>query len=167
MEKFIELLNQILNESKLIKATLSSVKKSDFRKVEVRPFKNNEGVILFQLAKHKKDKVFHVNLDINDFKDELIRLMENEFSQLLIKTTAVDHHVFFNKDKSVRILSRKMKILNKMFYHTIKLKLYFKEGEFIPFLYELELLMRKGQYLKLNMISLNKLIVLLNILKML
>lgn len=149
MEKFIELLNQILNENKLIKATLSSVKKSDFRKIEVRPFKNNEGVILFQLAKHKKDKVFHVNLDINDFKDELIRLMENEFSQLLIKTTAVDHHVFFNKDKSVRILSRKNENIKQNVLSHNKVKNYiFKEGEFIPFLYELGIINEEGTIFK-------------------
>ena len=75
MDKFKELLDKIVQENLLVKATLSQVKKSDYRKIEVNPFLNKENKIVYQLSKYTKDKVYHQNLSDENFKVELIKLM--------------------------------------------------------------------------------------------
>ena len=148
MDKFKELLDKIVQENLLVKATLSQVKKSDYRKIEVNPFLNKENKIVYQLSKYTKDKVYHQNLSDEDFKVELIKLMKDEFRQLLIKTTNNNYQVFFNKDGSVKILT-KVATNKKINLTHNKVKNYiFQEGEFIPFLFELGVINEQGKVIK-------------------
>jgi SAM-dependent methyltransferase len=148
MNNLLSLLDDIFNNFKLVKATLSGVKnKSNITKVEIKPFQGKDG-INYQFAKYEKEKVFHSNLNAKEAIDELVRLMEINFTQALIKSLDHDYQVFFNSDGKVKILTKVATNKEINLEHN-KVKNYiFKEGNMIPFLFELGVMNSSGQVIK-------------------
>lgn len=107
MQKAIELLEQLLHDQHLLRATLSGplAKSNPITRVRIRPVEL-QGQLYYQFAYHEANKVKHRNLGQNESLSEIIALLSDKYRQALICSPAADYQIFVNPNGKVRVLNR-------------------------------------------------------------
>lgn len=99
MQKVIDLLAAIIADESFIDCTISSPRDKGsalVTKVSVRPILLREQ-LLYQFTYHQAASVLHSNLDPAACQKELVKLLQNEFSQAQLFAVAADYHIFSYK----------------------------------------------------------------------
>jgi len=147
MEDTIKLIEKIINEETIIKATLSGIRnKSEktYNKVTIKK------VIIKNEEKHQFEyfydkNVEHKNLTNEETLSEMTKLIGNYFKQVLINTIDSDYQILISK-KGVPKVHKK--VATKKFEvpsHNKKKKYILNEGELTPFLIELGIMTATGK----------------------
>lgn len=108
MQNTIELIEKIINEETIIKATFSGIRKKSektFNKVTIKK------VIIQNEEKHQFEyfydkNVEHKNLNNNDSIAEMCKLLETYFKQAVINTIDSDYQILISKKGKAKILKK-------------------------------------------------------------
>jgi SAM-dependent methyltransferase len=108
MTKLHTALTQWIQETVLVKGTLSGKKgDSSFQKVVIKPVMLKNG-IRFQMEYHEKNKVTHKNLERSQTIEALEILMRDTFKQLDLKTTQADVKIFSSTGEDCRAVVKRL-----------------------------------------------------------
>ena len=147
MQNTIELIEKIINEETIIKATFSGIRKKSektFNKVTIKK------VIIQNEEKHRFEyfydkNVEHKNLNNNDSIAEMCKLLETYFKQAVINTIDSDYQILISKKGKAKILKKAATRKFEEASHNRKKKYILNEGELTPFLIELGIMSAQGK----------------------
>ena len=147
MQNTIELIEKIINEETIIKATFSGIRKKSektFNKVTIKK------VIIQNEEKHQFEyfydkNVEHKNLNNNDSIAEMCKLLETYFKQAVINTIDSDYQILISKKGKAKILKKAATRKFEEASHNRKKKYILNEGELTPFLIELGIMSAQGK----------------------
>jgi hypothetical protein len=103
--EWLELLDEIATEGRLVQASFSAPRRKDddtSRKLTVRPVKLKNG-LFYQFERQQLNKVFHENVSPERLKEQLQSTMER-YKQALFKTQDADIQVLANKKGQLTLL---------------------------------------------------------------
>lgn len=149
MESLRRLLQQIVQESSLITATLSQLRKRDddsYHKVQIKPVELKK-VLYYQLAYHYSNKVVHKNVLAEEAQGIMLELFEQSFRQGMICTPEADYQILISKKYKVSILTKSASKSEVDLAHNRKKQYVLEEGQPIPFLVELGIMNDQGKVL--------------------
>lgn len=147
MEDLKELINKVIHEESIIYAIFSGVRnkgEKTFNKVSIKK------VIIQNEEKHQFEyfydkNVEHKNLNNDETKAEIQKLIGTYFKQALINTLESDYHILVNKKGELKINRKKPTRKFEEASHNRKKKYILNEGELTPFLIELGIMTRDGK----------------------
>lgn len=147
MQNVIELIEELINEEKIICATLSGIRnkaEKTFNKVTIKK------VIIKDEVKHQFEYIYdknveHKNLDGDETFVELYTLIKKYFKQVLINTVDADYHILISKKGEAKINQKAATKKFEEVSHNRKKKYILNEGELTPFLIELGIMTREGK----------------------
>ncbi|MGF7048345.1 SAM-dependent methyltransferase [Paenibacillus sp. DS2015] len=149
MESLRRLLQQIVQESSLITATLSQLRKRDddsYHKVLIKPVELKK-TLYYQFAYYYSNKVVHKNLSAEEAEGTMIELFEQTFRQGMICTPEADYQILISKKFKVSILTKSASKSEVDLAHNRKKQYVLEEGQPIPFLVELGIMNEQGKVL--------------------
>jgi SAM-dependent methyltransferase len=149
--EWLELLDEIATEGRLVQASFSSPRRKDDdtpRKLTVRPIKLKNG-LFFQFERQQLNKVFHENVSPERLKDRLQSIMER-YKQALFKTPDADVQVLVNKKGQLSLLihSRASNRESAPQQHNRNKTYVLPDGEPVPFLISLGVMTVEGRVVK-------------------
>ena len=147
MEDTIKLIEKIINEETIIKATLSGIRnKSEktFNKVTIKK------VIIKNEEKHQFEyfydkNVEHKNLTNVETLSEMTKLIETYFKQVVINTVGNDYQILISKKGIPKVHKKAGTKKFEEPSHNKKKKYILNEGELTPFLIELGIMTAQGK----------------------
>ena len=147
MQNITELMNKVINEETIIKATFSGIRKKGektFNKVTIKK------VIIKNEEKHQFEyfydkNVEHKNLNNDETKTEMCKLIETYFKQAVINTIDSDYQILVSKKGVAKILKKAATRKFEEPSHNKKKKYILNEGELTPFLIELGIMTAQGK----------------------
>lgn len=147
MEDLKELINKVIHEESIIYAIFSGVRnkgEKTFNKVSIKK------VIIQNEEKHQFEyfydkNVEHKNLNNDETKAEIQKLIGTYFKQALINTLESDYHILVNKKGELKINRKKPTRKFEEASHNRKKKYILNEGELTPFLIELGIMTKDGK----------------------
>ncbi|MNO56709.1 Methyltransferase domain protein [compost metagenome] len=150
MEALQKLVHQLVNERKLITATLSQLRKSgetEYSKVQVKPIEL-KGDLYYQFTCHYSNKVTHENVTEAAAGNHMMKLFEETFRQGLLCTAETDYQVLISKKFKVSVLKKapSKKALGSL-SHNRRKQYILDEGTPVPFLVELGIMNQEGKVL--------------------
>jgi SAM-dependent methyltransferase len=140
----------ILEQPKLIQATLSQLRRADpngCTKVTVKPVEL-KGNLHYQFSSFCGPKVLHDNLLPSDAVKRFVELLTEQYRQGLLQTAEADYQVLISKKGKVSILKKpptKQAVAQSV--HNRKKNYVLEEGTPIPFLVELGIMNAEGKVL--------------------
>ncbi|UNK21406.1 SAM-dependent methyltransferase [Paenibacillus sp. N3/727] len=142
-----KLVHQIIDNTSLITATLSQLRKREgvsYTKVTVKPveLKNK---LHYQFAYFSGNKVTHQNVPSDEAEAALIKLLEETFRQAIICTPEADYQVLISKKYKVSILTKSPTKTQSDLAHNRKKTYVLEEGTPVPFLVELGIMNDEGK----------------------
>lgn len=149
MEEFKRLIEDIIQEERLIYGVLSKVnKKSEekYNKVTIKPVLI-KGEMLFQLTYHFDKKVNHKNLDSVDIIGELTELIHRHFKQVVLFTMDADYQVLISKKGKINILKKAPTREKTDLRHNRKKNYILEENKPNSFLIKLGVMSKNGRVL--------------------
>ncbi|WP_066503022.1 class I SAM-dependent methyltransferase [Abyssisolibacter fermentans] len=152
MNEVKQLLNEIINENKLIYGILSSRKRKlgnldkDIKKVTFKFVKLKEEVFV-QVQLQSDKQVFHKNLALHTAVNELMNLFSAGFKQSNIFTIENDYQIFINKDMTCKILRKKATKKTGSLEHNREKKYILQDNKECAFLYKLGIMNKQGKVL--------------------
>ena len=147
MQDIAQLMQKVINEENIIKATLSGVQKKSektFNKVTIKK------VIIQNEEKHQFEyfydkNVEHKNLNNDDAISEMSGLIETYFKQAVINTVNADYQILVSKKGVPKILKKAATRKFEEPTHNKKKNYILNEGEKTPFLIELGIMTAQGK----------------------
>lgn len=149
MEALRKLITQIIQDTSLITASLSQLRKREgasYTKVTIKPveLKNK---LFYQFAYYSGTKVTHENVPAEEAGALLTALLEETFRQALFCTPEADYQVLISKKYKVSILTKSPTKTRSdiMLAHNRKKTYILEEGTPVPFLMELGIMNDEGK----------------------
>lgn len=147
MDALRKLIHQIIDDTSLITATLSQLRKREgisYTKVTVKPveLKNK---LHYQFAYYSGTKVTHQNVPAEEAEAVMTKLMEETFRQAIICTPEADYQVLVSKKYKVSILTKSPTKTQSDMSHNRKKTYVLEEGIPVPFLVELGIMNDEGK----------------------
>lgn len=149
MEALRKLITQIIQDTSLITASLSQLRKREgasYTKVTIKPveLKNK---LFYQFAYYSGTKVTHENVPAEGAGALLTALLEETFRQALFCTPEADYQVLISKKYKVSILTKSPTKTRSdiMLAHNRKKTYILEEGTPVPFLAELGIMNDEGK----------------------
>lgn len=142
-----KLIHNIMEESSLITATLSQLRKREgmtYTKVTVKPV-DLKNKLHYQFAYYSGTKVTHQNVPSDEAEAVLVDLFENVFRQAMMYTPEADYQVLISKKYKVSILTKSPSKTKTDLSHNRKKTYILEEGEPVPFLVELGIMNEDGK----------------------
>jgi len=147
MQDIAELMEKVINEETIIKATFSGIRnKSEktFNKVTIKK------VIIKNEEKHQFEyfydkNVEHKNLNNNEAVSEMCQFIETYFKQAVINTVEHDYQILVSKKGVPKILKKAATRKFEELSHNKKKNYILNEGEKTPFLIELGIMTAQGK----------------------
>ena len=147
MQNIIELMEKVINEETIIKATFSGVRKRSektFNKVTIKK------VIIKNEEKHQFEyfydkNVEHKNLNNDETMIEICKLIETYFKQAVINTIDSDYQILVSKKGIAKIHKKAATRKFEEPSHNKKKKYIICEGEKTPYLIELGIMTAQGK----------------------
>jgi len=147
MQDIAELMEKVINEETIIKATFSGIRnKSEktFNKVTIKK------VIIKNEEKHQFEyfydkNVEHKNLNNNEAVSEMCQFIETYFKQAVINTVDSDYQILVSKKGVPKILKKAATRKFEELSHNKKKNYILNEGEKTPFLIELGIMTAQGK----------------------
>ena len=146
MEKFRELLEQILNEN-LLQMVFSGVKNPQAAiKIRVRPMMVKQSLV-FQAAFWDGKKEKHINFEKQELMDAAWLWMQQDYKQLQAETRDMGVSVLVSKKGKMTIKKRKLQCVRPAaeLSHNRKKRYILEEGTPVPFLVELGVMTPEGR----------------------
>ncbi|KKO53129.1 class I SAM-dependent methyltransferase [Paenibacillus sp. DMB20] len=149
LEALRKLITQIIQDTSLITASLSQLRKREgasYTKVTIKPveLKNK---LFYQFAYYSGTKVTHENVPAEEAGALLTALLEETFRQALFCTPEADYQVLISKKYKVSILTKSPTKTRSdiMLAHNRKKTYILEEGTPVPFLVELGIMNDEGK----------------------
>lgn len=149
LEALRKLITQIIQDTSLITASLSQLRKREgasYTKVTIKPveLKNK---LFYQFAYYSGTKVMHENVPAEEAGALLTVLLEETFRQALFCTPEADYQVLISKKYKVSILTKSPTKTRSdiMLAHNRKKTYILEEGTPVPFLVELGIMNDEGK----------------------
>jgi len=149
LESLRKLIHEITEETTLITATLSQLRKREgatFTKVQIKPVELKKKVH-YQFAYVHPNKIVHQNVPAEEAGEAIMRLFEQTFRQGLICTPDADYQILISKKYKVSILTKSPTKTSADLAHNRKKKYVLEEGHPISFLVELGIMNEQGKVL--------------------
>ncbi|MBE9915203.1 SAM-dependent methyltransferase [Paenibacillus donghaensis] len=149
MESLRKLIHDITEETTLITATLSQLRKREgvaFTKVQIKPVELKKK-IHYQFAYVHPNKVVHQNIPAEEAEAAIMKLFEETFRQGLISTPTADYQILISKKYKVSILTKSPTKTSMDLAHNRKKQYVLEEGQPISFLVELGIMNEEGKVL--------------------
>ncbi|BFH65274.1 class I SAM-dependent methyltransferase [Paenibacillus azoreducens] len=149
MESLRKLIHDITEETTLITATLSQLRKREgvaFTKVQIKPVELKKK-IHYQFAYVHPNKVVHQNIPAEEAEAAIMKLFEETFRQGLISTPTADYQIWISKKYKVSILTKSPTKTSMDLAHNRKKQYVLEEGQPISFLVELGIMNEEGKVL--------------------
>ncbi|MCJ8014488.1 SAM-dependent methyltransferase [Paenibacillus sp. KQZ6P-2] len=149
MESLRKLIHDITEETTLITATFSQLRKREgatFTKVQIKPVELKKK-IHYQFAYVHPNKVVHQNIPAEEAEEAIMQLFEQTFRQGMICTPDADYQILISKKYKVSILTKSPSKTNADLAHNRKKKYVLEEGQPISFLVELGIMNEQGKVL--------------------
>lgn len=149
MERLKEILKESFDNEKFINGVLSDKKTKclEYNKVTIKPVKIKNKVLI-QFTFNYDKKVIHNNLISNDAIEEIVKLMDINFKQMMLFTVENDYQVFSNKKSKIKILKKSPTKKQVNSNHNKKKNYIIEEGENCEFLIELGVMNKEGKIIK-------------------
>jgi len=147
MDKLNTALEESINDS-LINCILSDKKNklANIDKVKIRPviIKNE---ILVQITESVGNKVIHKNLNFSDTKEYIRDMIINNFKQCQITTKEKSFTILSNSKGNITVKGKFVKtdLKQESLNHNRKKEYILKEGSFVPFLHDLNIMTSDGK----------------------
>lgn len=147
MDALRKLIHQIIDDTSLITASLSQLRKREgisYTKVTIKPveLKNK---LHYQFAYYSGTKVTHQNVPAEEAEAVMTKLMEETFRQAVICTPEADYQVLISKKYKVSILTKSPTKTKTDIAHNRKKSYVLEEGIPVPFLIELGIMNDEGK----------------------
>lgn len=149
LESLRKLIHDITEETTLITATLSQLRKREgvaFTKVQIKPVELKKK-IHYQFAYVHPNKVVHQNIPAEEAEAAIMKLFEETFRQGLISTPTADYQIWISKKYKVSILTKSPTKTSMDLAHNRKKQYVLEEGQPISFLVELGIMNEEGKVL--------------------
>ena len=145
----MERVKEILCGEELYKIIISNpFKKSEMYFKVTAEMKIKEGNKFYQLTYYYETKVKHQNIfDQAEFVEHISSVLDFKYKQCDIIFSDATHKIFFNKNKSIKILSQAKKSEIKYTEHNKAKRYILKEGTAIDWLIELGIMNKEGKVL--------------------
>ena len=111
MQNIEQILESGLDED-LIRGIFSNPRDKEYLRIKMRPILK-EGRLHFQFESYTEKQVFHENLEKEEAKEKVLKLLEN-FRQLQLETRARTYSVLVSKKGKMSIKSKPQKGAVKM-----------------------------------------------------
>lgn len=147
MQNISELIEQVINEESIIYAVFSGIRnKSEktFNKVTIKKV-TIQNEVKHQFEYFYDKNVEHKNLDKEETKTELSKLLGTYFKQALINTIDSDYHILISKKGEAKINKKAPTKKFEEVSHNRKKKYILNEGEKSAFLIELGIMTEQGK----------------------
>ncbi|MDE6210276.1 MAG: SAM-dependent methyltransferase [Lachnospiraceae bacterium] len=149
MEKLIQLIDEI-EWDRLAEAVISDRKSTvcEIQKIKLRPVKIKEEIYI-QTTEYINKKVIHTNKNISEIKEYVLKHLQENFKQALIKTESYTYSVLISKKGQVT--TKKKKETEKkapILIHNRVKKYLLQEGKPVDFLVYLNVMNKDGFVLK-------------------
>ncbi|WP_027398851.1 class I SAM-dependent methyltransferase [Anaerovorax odorimutans] len=146
MERFNELINEILASNSLIKMVFSGLRKKSlpFKKVSIRPV-IIQGLVYYQAEYHFDKKVTHENLDDEEFYNLCQDLLLNNFKQVNIFSISADYQILASKPEKPKIIKKDPSKTLECLEHNQNKKYIIPDGKPCDFLIRLGVMQKNGQ----------------------
>ena len=147
MQNIEQILESGLNED-LIRGIFSNPRDKEYLRIKMRPILK-EGRLHFQFESYTEKQVFHENLEKEEAKEKVLKLLEN-FRQLQLETRARTYNVLVSKKGKMTIKSKQQKGAVKMaaLSHNRKKNYILQEGIYVPFLKDLGVITEEGKIVR-------------------
>lgn len=150
MQSITQSIQNIVDEEAIIYSVLSGIQKNaqkTFNKVTIKKvIIQNEEKYQFEYFYDKN--VEHKNLNNDETKEELSKLIETYFKQAVIHTSSWDYHILVNKKGEAKINKKQATRKFEEISHNRKKKYIINEGEKSAFLIELGIMTKEGKVIK-------------------
>ncbi|MEC0243758.1 SAM-dependent methyltransferase [Paenibacillus dokdonensis] len=149
MESLRKLIHDITEETTLITATLSQLRKREgvpYTKVQIKPVELKKK-IHYQFAYIHPNKVVHQNIPAEEAEEAIMQLFEQTFRQGMICTPDADYQILVSKKYKVSILTKSPSKTSADLAHNRKKQYVLEEGHPISFLVELGIMNEQGKVL--------------------
>ncbi|WP_213653024.1 SAM-dependent methyltransferase [Paenibacillus sp. J23TS9] len=149
MESLRKLIHDITEETTLITATLSQLRKREgvpYTKVQIKPVELKKK-IHYQFAYVHPNKVVHQNIPAEEAEEAIMQLFEQTFRQGMICTPDADFQILISKKYKVSILTKSPSKTSADLAHNRKKQYVLEEGHPISFLVELGIMNEQGKVL--------------------
>ncbi|WP_136608972.1 class I SAM-dependent methyltransferase [Paenibacillus dokdonensis] len=149
MESLRKLIHDITEETTLITATLSQLRKREgvpYTKVQIKPVELKKK-IHYQFAYVHPNKVVHQNIPAEEAEEAIMQLFEQTFRQGMICTPDADYQILISKKYKVSILTKSPSKTSTDLAHNRKKQYVLEEGHPISFLVELGIMNEQGKVL--------------------
>ena len=149
MEKLIQLIDEI-EWDRLAEAVISDRKSTvcEIQKIKLRPVKIKEEIYI-QTTEYINKKVIHTNKTISEIKEYVLKHLQENFKQALIKTESYTYSVLISKKGQVTT-KKKIETEKKapILIHNRVKKYLLQEGKPVDFLVYLNVMNKDGFVLK-------------------
>lgn len=149
LESLRKLIHQVIDDSSMITATISQLRKKEgisYTKVQIKPVELKK-VLHYQFAYYYSNKVVHKNVTASEATILLEELFEQIFRQGVICTSEADYQILISKKFKVSILTKSPSKTEADLSHNRKKQYVLEEGQPIPFLVELGIMNEDGKVL--------------------
>ncbi len=149
MESLRKLIHDIMEDTTLITATLSQLRKREgvpYTKVQIKPVELKKK-IHYQFAYVHPNKVVHQNIPAEEAEEAIMQLFEQTFRQGMICTPDADYQVLISKKYKVSILTKSPSKSGADLAHNRKKQYVLEEGHPVSFLVELGIMNEQGKVL--------------------
>ena len=147
MQNISELIEETINKESIIYAVFSGIRnKSEktFNKVTIKKV-TIQNEIKHQFEYFYDKNVEHKNLNSNETKNEISKLLETYFKQAIINTIDYDYHIIINKKGDAKINKKAPTKKFEEVSHNRKKNYILNEGEKSTFLIELGIMTDQGK----------------------
>ncbi len=147
MQNISELIEETINKESIIYAVFSGIRnKSEktFNKVTIKKV-TIQNEIKHQFEYFYDKNVEHKNLNSNETKNEMSKLLETYFKQAIINTIDYDYHIIINKKGDAKINKKAPTKKFEEVSHNRKKNYILNEGEKSTFLIELGIMTDQGK----------------------
>ncbi|WP_438349117.1 class I SAM-dependent methyltransferase [Paenibacillus sp. FA6] len=149
MESLHKLIHQLMNNSTIIMASLSQLRKKEgipYTKVQIKPVELKKD-LYYQFSYYESNKVVHKNVLAEEAAQVMEELLEQTFRQGIICTPDADYQILVSKKYKVSILTKSPTKSEVDLSHNRKKQYVLEEGQPIPFLVELGIMNDQGKVL--------------------
>jgi len=147
MQNIRELVENVINDESIIYTVFSGIRnkaEKTFNKVTIKKV-TIQNEVKHQFEYFYDKNVEHKNLNNDETKTEMSKLLETYFKQALINTIDHDYHILINKKGVAKINKKAPTRKFEEASHNRKKKYILNEGELTPFLIELGIMTEQGK----------------------
>ena len=149
MDKFNELINQILENQSLIKMIFSGLRKktTPYQRIEIRPLLL-QGQLCYQIEYHYQKKVTHDNVDQEQCLKLCINFFKEQYKQANLFCVEGDYQILAAKPDRPKIIKKPASKVLHTLEHNQKKQYILPEDEPCDFLIRLGVMDKSGQVIQ-------------------